>query len=54
VGKSLTSEIIEEAAALASRPLRPQDNTDTGSRYRKWMISVYVARALNDAALNDA
>lgn len=54
VGKAPTSEIIEEAAALASRPLRPQDNTDTGSRYRKWMISVYVARALNDLVPDDA
>jgi len=53
-GKVLTLEIIEEAAKIASRPLRPQDNTDTGSRYRKWMISVYVTRALNDLAYNDA
>ena len=36
------------------RPLRPQDNTDMGSRYRKWMIAVYVARALNEAVLDDA
>lgn len=50
LGKALTAETIEEAANLVSRPLRPQDNTDMGSRYRKWMISVYTARALNDLA----
>lgn len=54
MGKELTSEVIEEAGKLASRPLRPQDNTDTGSRYRKWMISVYVARTLNDLVPDDA
>lgn len=54
VGMELTSDVIEEAANLASRPLRPQDNTDTGSRYRKWMIAVYIARALNEVASNDA
>ncbi len=53
-GKELTPETIEEAAKIASRPLRPQDNTDTGSRYRKWMISVYVARALNNLVPDDA
>jgi 4-hydroxybenzoyl-CoA reductase subunit beta len=54
VGKDLSPETVEEAANLASRPLRPQDNTDMGSRYRKWMIAVYVARALNEAVLDDA
>jgi 4-hydroxybenzoyl-CoA reductase subunit beta len=49
-GKQLTDEVIEEAASLATGPFRPQDNTDLGSRYRKWMIVVYVARALGDLA----
>lgn len=48
VGRRLTDEAIEEAARLASVPVRPQDNTDTGSRYRKWMASVFVGRALHD------
>jgi 4-hydroxybenzoyl-CoA reductase subunit beta len=48
VGRRLTDEVIEEASQLATRPVRPQDNTDLGSRYRKWMIAVYVARALGD------
>jgi 4-hydroxybenzoyl-CoA reductase subunit beta len=54
VARELTPEVIKEAGRLASGPLRPQDNTDTGSRYRKWMISVYVARVLNDLAPDDA
>ena len=48
VGKRLTDDVIEEAGRLASKPVRPQDNTDLGSRYRKWMTSVYVGRALHD------
>jgi CO/xanthine dehydrogenase FAD-binding subunit len=48
VGRRLTDEVIEEASQLATGPVRPQDNTDLGSRYRKWMIAVYVARALGD------
>ncbi len=48
VGRQLTDEVIEEAARLASHHVRPQDNTDTGSRYRKWMTPVFVTRALQD------
>ncbi len=48
VGHRLTDEVIEEAARLASHHVRPQDNTDTGSRYRKWMTPVFVTRALRD------
>jgi 4-hydroxybenzoyl-CoA reductase subunit beta len=48
VGRRLTDEVIEEAARLASVPVRPQDNTDMGSRYRKWMAPVFVNRALRD------
>jgi 4-hydroxybenzoyl-CoA reductase subunit beta len=50
VGRRFTEEVIEEAARLATGPVRPLDNTDLGSRYRKWMIVVYVARALRDLA----
>jgi carbon-monoxide dehydrogenase medium subunit len=53
-GRRLTDEVIEEAARLASSPVRPLDNTDLGSRYRKWMTSVYVGRALHDLAVGDA
>jgi 4-hydroxybenzoyl-CoA reductase subunit beta len=54
VGRRLTDEVIEEAARLATQPFRPQNNTDMGSRYRKWMISVYVVRALRDLVVDDA
>ena len=47
-GNALTDEIIEETARLAARIVRPQDNTDLGSRYRKWMASVQIERALRD------
>ncbi len=50
VGRDLTDDVIEEAARLASFPVRPQDNTDTGSRYRKWMTPVYISRALRELA----
>jgi len=52
-GKRLTDEVIEEAASLAAKPVRPQDNADLGSRYRKWMASVYVGRALHDLVDNN-
>jgi 4-hydroxybenzoyl-CoA reductase subunit beta len=52
VGRQLTPEVIEEAGRLATQPARPQDNTDTGSRYRKWMVSVYVEQALNEVAVD--
>jgi len=54
VGRRLTDEVMEEAARLATQPFRPQNNTDMGSRYRKWMISVYVVRALGDLVVDDA
>ncbi len=48
LGRQFTDDVIEEAARLASGPIRPQDNSDTGSRYRKWMTPVYVGRALKE------
>jgi 4-hydroxybenzoyl-CoA reductase subunit beta len=53
-GRRLTDEVMEEAGRLATQPFRPQNNTDMGSRYRKWMISVYVVRALRDLVVDDA
>lgn len=50
VGKQLTPEIIGEASELGSKPVRAQDNTDTGQRYRKWMVAVHVAKALTEAS----
>jgi 4-hydroxybenzoyl-CoA reductase subunit beta len=54
VGRRLTDEVMEEAGRLATQPFRPQNNTDMSSRYRKWMISVYVVRALRDLVVDDA
>lgn len=48
IGRQPTSEVIAEATRIASRPVRPFDNADLGSRYRKWMVPVYVERALTD------
>jgi 4-hydroxybenzoyl-CoA reductase subunit beta len=48
VGKKLTDDVIEEAAALAYRPAKPLDNTDLSHPYRKKMAKVYVARALRE------
>jgi 4-hydroxybenzoyl-CoA reductase subunit beta len=49
-GRPLTSETIEETSRLAGKIVRPQDNADLGSRYRKWMASVHVQRALHELA----
>ncbi len=48
VGSRLGPEVVERAARLAAKPVRPYDNVDLGSRYRKWMAPVFVARALED------
>jgi len=48
IGHRLEPDVIAQVAALASKPIRPLDNADMGSRYRKWMVSVFVTRALGD------
>ena len=48
VGKRLTPEVVEEAGRIAAIPVRPFDNTDLGSRYRKWMTATFVRRALRE------
>ena len=48
VGKKLTEEWIDEAAAIAYRPAKPLDNTDLTHAYRKKMARVFVARALRE------
>ncbi len=50
IGRRLDPAVIEEVAALASKPVRPFDNTDLGSRYRKWMAATFVTRALQDVS----
>jgi 4-hydroxybenzoyl-CoA reductase subunit beta len=48
VGSRLGADVIERAAEIAAKPVRPYDNVDLGSRYRKWMAPVFVTRALDD------
>jgi 4-hydroxybenzoyl-CoA reductase subunit beta len=50
VGRRLTPELIEEAAAAAYRPAKPLDNTDLTLAYRKRMARVFVSRALRELA----
>ncbi|MFQ5791867.1 MAG: FAD binding domain-containing protein [Acidobacteriota bacterium] len=50
VGKKLTEDLIQEAAAVAYRPAKPLDNTDLTHAYRKKMARLYVARALQELA----
>ncbi len=50
IGTSLEEGVVARAAELAGKPVRPYDNVDLGSRYRKWMAPVYVARAIEDLA----
>lgn len=50
IGQKLTSEVIAAAAQAAARPARPLDNTDMSLSYRKKMVPIYVARALEQAA----
>ncbi|MCI0526760.1 MAG: hypothetical protein L0Y56_04810, partial [Nitrospira sp.] len=50
VGQKLNSELIEEAARLASKPAKPLDNADMAYAYRKQMTRVYVARALREVS----
>lgn len=49
-GRSLTPELIEEAAVSAYRPAKPLDNTDLTLAYRKRMVRVFVSRALRELA----
>ena len=50
VGKTLTTEAITEAAALAKRDATPMDNTDFQPAWRGAMVSKYVAAALRECA----
>jgi 4-hydroxybenzoyl-CoA reductase subunit beta len=50
VGQRLTPGLIDAVADAASKPGKPLDNTDLTHPYRKKMIRVYVARALQSLA----
>jgi 4-hydroxybenzoyl-CoA reductase subunit beta len=47
-GRQLTDEVIEEAAKIAGRPVKPVNNTDLDALWRKKMIPVYVTHALHE------
>ena len=49
-GKELTSEVVAEAAEIASRPAKPLDNADLSHFWRKRMVRVIVEQALQKAA----
>jgi 4-hydroxybenzoyl-CoA reductase subunit beta len=46
VGQRLTPEVIDTAAQVAFRPVKPLDNTDLTLSYRKKMVRVHVTRVL--------
>lgn len=49
-GEKLTDEKVRQASTEASRLAKPMDNTSLTLQYRKAMVQVYVARALNALA----
>jgi len=53
VGRSLTSETIAEAAALAARIAKPLDNTDFDMSWRKKVTAEFVACALRELRGDD-
>jgi 4-hydroxybenzoyl-CoA reductase subunit beta len=53
VGRSLTSETIAEAAALAARIAKPLDNTDFDMSWRKKVTAEFVKYALRELRGDD-
>jgi hypothetical protein len=53
VGRSLTSETIAEAAALAARIAKPLDNTDFDMSWRKKVTAEFVGCALRELRGDD-
>jgi 4-hydroxybenzoyl-CoA reductase subunit beta len=49
-GKEPTPEVVEEAAARASRLAKPLDNTDHLAMWRRQVLRVHTRRALSEAA----
>ena len=48
IGRKLTNDVIEEAARIAAQPVKPVNNTDLDTLWRKKMIPVYVHHTLQD------
>jgi 4-hydroxybenzoyl-CoA reductase subunit beta len=53
IGRSLTSETIAEAAALAARVAKPLDNTDFDMSWRKKVAAEFVTYALRELRGDD-
>jgi CO/xanthine dehydrogenase FAD-binding subunit len=53
MGRSLTSETIAEAAALAARIAKPLDNTDFDMTWRKKVAAEFVTYALRELRGDD-
>jgi CO/xanthine dehydrogenase FAD-binding subunit len=53
VGRSLTTETIAEAAALAARIAKPLDNTDFDMSWRKKVTAEFVTYALRELRGDD-
>ena len=52
-GRSLTDDLITEAAAVAAEPAKPMDNTDFELVWRKAMVKTLVSCALQDVRGDD-
>ncbi|MDE3088707.1 MAG: FAD binding domain-containing protein, partial [Chloroflexota bacterium] len=48
IGQKLTPDVIDAAAEAAYKPAKPMDNADASYAWRKKMVRVYVARALEE------
>ncbi len=48
VGQKLAADVIDAAAEAAYKPAKPMDNADASYAWRKKMVRVYVARALQE------
>lgn len=53
VGKTLSDDVIAEAARLATRSAKPMDNTDFTLHWRKRVTSEFVTYALRDLRGDD-
>ena len=53
MGRSLTTETIVEAAALAARIAKPLDNTDFDMSWRKKVAAEFVTYALRELRGDD-
>jgi 4-hydroxybenzoyl-CoA reductase subunit beta len=53
IGRTLTDEVIAEAAAIAAHPARPMDNADFTIRWRKRVTPAFVRYALQELRGDD-